>query len=157
VVRRCQELPGGELFRYVDDDGASHAVDSDDVNAYLRAITAEEFTAKDFRTWAGTVLAALALRDVRAFDSATQARKNLRRAIEGVARQLGNTPAICRACYVHPGVIEAYLDGATLGDPRRQAKRRAAGAFTGLHAEERGVLRLLRRRPRRQPARARAA
>jgi DNA topoisomerase I len=157
VVRRCQELPGQELFRYVDDTGTPRAVDSGDVNAYLREITSEDFTAKDFRTWAGTVLAARALQDVQTFESATQAKKTLLRAIEGVARQLGNTPAVCRTCYVHPRVIEAYMDGTTLGTLRPRAERRMTDSLAGLRPEEAAVLRLLRRRLRREPAPARAA
>ncbi len=157
IVRRCQELPGQELFQYVDDDGTVRTVDSDDVNAYLREVTGEDFTAKDFRTWAGTVLAALALQEVRTFRSATEAKKNVLRAIEAVARQLGNTPAICRKCYVHPGVIEAYMDGATLGALRPQTERRMRAALRGLRPEERGVLRLLRRRLRRAATPARRA
>src|SRR5262249_10920101 len=129
VVRRCQELPGQELFQYVDDDGTRRTVDSADVNAYLREVTGEDFTAKDFRTWAGTVLAALALRELQVSSSATQAKKNVLRAVETVARQLGNTPAICRKCYVHPGVIDAYMDGATLGAIRPQAERRMQSAL----------------------------
>jgi DNA topoisomerase-1 len=157
VVRRCQELPGQELFQYVDDDGTRRTVDSADVNAYLREVTGEDFTAKDFRTWAGTVLAALALQELHASSSATQAKKNVLRAVEAVARQLGNTPAICRKCYVHPGVIEAYMDGATLGAIRPQTERRMRTALASLRPEEAAVLRLLRRRLRRQPPAARAA
>jgi DNA topoisomerase-1 len=144
VVRRCQELPGQELFRYVDDTGTARAVDSADVNAYLRDVTAEDFTAKDFRTWAGTVLAALALRDTGAGGSATQARKNVLRATETVARQLGNTPAICRKCYVHPQVIEAYMDGTTLA---AISTRLTTPRLGRLRPEESALLRLLLRRP----------
>ena len=157
VVRRCQELPGQELFQYLDDEGVVRTVDSADVNAYLREITGEDFTAKDFRTWAGTVLAALALQELRTFTSTTQAKKNVLRAVEAVARQLGNTPAICRKCYVHPGVIDAYMDGATLGAIRPQTERRMRAALNGLRPEEAGVLRLLRRRLRREAPRTRAA
>jgi DNA topoisomerase-1 len=92
IVRRCQELPGHHLFQYLDDDGSRRTVDSDDVNAYLQSITGEEFTAKDFRTWSGTVLAAEALQAFEAFDSETQAKKNIVQAIESVAKKLGNTP-----------------------------------------------------------------
>jgi DNA topoisomerase-1 len=154
VVRRCQELPGQELFRYVDEAGTAHAVDSADVNAYLREATAEDFTAKDFRTWAGTVLAALALRDVKAAGSAARARTNVLRAIERVARQLGNTPAVCRKCYVHPQVIEAYMDGTTLP---AAARRRTTPRLGRLRPEETAVLRLLLRRPPRALPASRAA
>src|SRR6202012_588486 len=105
------DLPGQELFQYQDEDGGIHDINSDDVNAYLRAIAGDEYTAKDFRTWAGTVLAALALREFESFDSQTQAKKNVVRAIESVAERLGNTPTVCRKCYVHPAVLDSYLDG----------------------------------------------
>src|SRR5207248_1022266 len=99
IVRRLHELPGQELFQYVDADGARRTLDSADVNAYLREIGADDFTAKDFRTWAGTVLAALALAEVRRFRTVREARRNVGRAIERVAARLGNTPAICRKGY----------------------------------------------------------
>ncbi len=111
LVRRCQDVPGDELFQYLDHDGTPHDVDSADVNAYLYEIAGAEFTAKDFRTWAGTLLAA---RDLRAAPSGvkqTEARRHVVAAVESVSRELGNTPAVCRKCYVHPGVIDAYLDG----------------------------------------------
>jgi DNA topoisomerase-1 len=148
IVRRCQDLPGQELFQYVDDAGARQSIDSADVNAYLKEISGEEFTAKDFRTWAGTVLAALALRDHAASGSKTQARRNVVRAVESVAHSLGNTAAICRKSYVHPAVIEAYLDGIVVttrtnghADPRR-----------GLRPEEAAVLALLQQRLARDAA-----
>ncbi|HEX6415572.1 MAG TPA: DNA topoisomerase IB [Burkholderiales bacterium] len=103
IVRRMRDLPGYELFQYVDGDGVTRAVDSDDVNAYLKGIAGEEFTSKDFRTWAGTVLAAQALQRV--------GKSGLSRAIEEVARALGNTKAVCRNCYIHPAIIEAHRDG----------------------------------------------
>jgi len=111
VVKRCEELPGQMLFQYVDDSGAHRSVTSDDVNAYLRETTGEDFTAKDFRTWAGTLLAACALRDVARFESETEAKRNVLKAIDGVARKLGHTSAICRRAYIHPAVIDTYLDG----------------------------------------------
>src|SRR5437588_2266838 len=114
VVKRCQDLPGQVLFKYVDENGEQQQVDSGDVNDYLREIGGEDFTAKDFRTWAGTVLAARALQELEAFDSQTQAKKNVVRAIESVAGLLGNTTSVCRKCYVHPAVIDAYLDGSML-------------------------------------------
>jgi DNA topoisomerase-1 len=110
VIRACQELPGQELLQYVDEGGGLQDVTSGDVNAYLKEITGQDITAKDFRTWAGTVLAALALHEVREFDGAAQAKRNVRCAIERVAARLGNTATICRKCYVHPEVLEAYLD-----------------------------------------------
>ena len=111
IIRRSRDLPGQELFQYIDDAGETHSIDSSDVNDYLRAITGEDYTAKDFRTWSGTVLAALALQEFEKFDSEAQAKKNIVRAIESVAEKLGNTPSVCRKCYVHPVVLDAYLDG----------------------------------------------
>lgn len=111
IVRQCQELPGHELFEYLDAEGQRHTVDSADVNDYLREISGADFTAKDFRTWAGTVLASMALRTFEPFDSEKQAKKNVVQAIKDVARRLGNTPAVCRKCYLHPGVLECYMAG----------------------------------------------
>ena len=127
VVRRCQDLPGHELFQYVDDDGQRHTISSGDVNAYLRETAGEEFTAKDFRTWAGTVLAASALAG-KAPESETDAKRNVVEAIRAVAARLGNTAAICRKCYVHPGVVESYLGGTLDRIARRGGRRsRATG------------------------------
>ena len=128
VVRRCQELPGQELFQYVDEDGESDDVASDDVNAYLREIAGEDFTAKDFRTWAGTVLAYRALRALAAGDDERAAQRNVVEAIRPTAERLGNTPAVARGSYVHPAVLEAYLDGSLGGAlsrrPRSSSTRR---------------------------------
>ncbi len=144
IVKRCQELPGQELFQYIDADGARQTVDSADVNAYLREIGGEEFTAKDFRTWAGTVLTALALRHVQGFDSTAQAKRNIVRAMEAVAHQLGNTPAICRKSYVHPTVIDTYLDGRALTSVPKRRQQRVVDVMPGLRPEEAAVLALLR-------------
>jgi DNA topoisomerase-1 len=111
VVRSCRDLPGQLLFQYVDEEGTTHAIDSADVNDYLREAAGDEFTAKDFRTWAGTVLAARALQAFEAFDTQAQARHNVVAAMESVAKRLGNTASVCRKCYVHPAVVDAYLDG----------------------------------------------
>ena len=119
VVRRCRELPGKDLFQYVDDEGEVQSIDSGDVNNYLREISGEDFTAKDFRTWAGTVLAAQALTASDAATSEAQAKKNVNAAIEVVAERLGNTVAICRKCYVHPAIVESYMRGSTVEGLRR--------------------------------------
>ncbi len=111
IVKKCQDIPGQDLFQYVDREGRQHPVSSADVNSYLHEIAGEEFTAKDFRTWAGTVLAARTLLKLRTFDSKAQAKRNVVKAIELVARKLGNTKAVCRKCYIHPAVLNAYLDG----------------------------------------------
>jgi len=131
IVRRLQDLPGQELFQYVDEEGARRSVDSGDVNAYLREISGDEFTAKDFRTWAGTVLCALALAEAGPCASGRQAKRNVARAIERVAAQLGNTPAISRKCYVHPAVLEAYQHGQTITVPDEGDAEDVVLAFLG--------------------------
>ena len=112
LVRRMQDLPGQELFQYVDESGETRALQSDDVNAYLKEIAGEAFTSKDFRTWAGTTLAAEALRQAPPCGSLAEAKRNVLRAVESVAHRLGNTPAVCRKCYIHPEVLARYLRAA---------------------------------------------
>jgi len=146
IVKRTRDLPGQELFQYIDEDGETHSVDSSDVNDYLRNITGEEYTAKDFRTWSGTVLAALALQEFEKFDSETQAKKNIVRAIESVAEKLGNTPTICRKCYVHPAVLDAYLEGAPLDVMRERTEEKLAEDLHALQPEEAAVLAMLQQR-----------
>jgi DNA topoisomerase I len=146
VVKSCQELPGQELFQCLDEAGQRQDIDSTDVNDYLKEISGEDFTAKDFRTWAGTVLAARALQEFEEVDSQAKAKKNIVQAIEAVAQVLGNTPAICRKCYVHPAVLEAYLDGALIRNLRQQAEERMASALGRLRPEEAVVLALLQKR-----------
>jgi DNA topoisomerase-1 len=111
IVKRIRELPGQELFQYIDEAGERRSVESADVNAYIREAAGGEFTSKDFRTWAGTLLAAKALREAGPCESKAQAMRNVNMAIEGVAKMLGNTKAVCRKCYVHPNVVDAYLEG----------------------------------------------
>jgi DNA topoisomerase I len=115
IVQHCQSLPGQELFQYLDDDGRRQSVDSGDINAYLREISGREVTAKDFRTWAGTMLAAAALRKLGPAASERQAKANIVAAVDEVAHRLGNTRAVCRKYYVHPAILEAYLAGTVLG------------------------------------------
>jgi DNA topoisomerase I len=146
IVRSCQELPGQHLFQYIDEDGERQAVDSADVNEYLQEITGEPFTAKDFRTWAGTVLASLALSEFESFDSQAAAKRNITRAIEQVAAQLGNTVAVCRKSYIHPGVVEAYLDGTLLEVLRGQVEHVLREDLPDLSSEEAAVYVLLRQR-----------
>ena len=145
IVRRCQELPGEELFGYVDEQGETRDVGSQDVNDYLRQITGRDFTAKDFRTWAGTVLAARALQEFEQVDSQAKAKKNVVEAIESVAKKLGNTRAVCRKCYIHPAIIDSYMDGSML-ESLRQRARRLATPLQSLQPEEAAVLVLLQRR-----------
>ena len=146
TVKKCQDLPGQVLFQYLDSDGTRQRVTSEDVNTYLREITGEPFTAKDFRTWSGTVLAAAALQELEAVDTATGRKKNIARAIESVAKQLGNTKAVCRRCYVHPAVLEHYLDGATLDMLREKTASLMVKGGRHLSREETAVLALLHRR-----------
>src|SRR5260370_26980902 len=146
TIRACQELPGQELLQYLDEEGKRQDVTSSDVNAYLKEITGQDITAKDFRTWAGTVLAALALKEFERFDSAAQAKRNLRTAIERVAARLGNTPTICRKCYVHPEVLNSYLDGSLVLEIKSQVESELRDELTGLQPEEAAVLALLRAR-----------
>lgn len=111
TVKQCQDLPGHELFQYVDERGMRHTIDSADVNEYLRQITGQDFTAKDFRTWSGTVLATEALAAMPPFRSQTEAKRQINQAIDTVAGRLGNTRAVCRKCYIHPAVLTAHLGG----------------------------------------------
>lgn len=146
IIRKMRELPGQELFQYVDDDGQRHCIDSGDVNAYLREAAGEDFSAKDFRTWAGTVLATLALQAFERVDSQAQAKQNVVRAIENVARRLGNTPSICRKCYVHPAVIESYLDGSFAERLEERVQTELVEELQDLSPEEAAVLALLQQR-----------
>jgi len=146
IVKRCRDLPGYELFQYVDHDGERHSVSSDDVNDYLKETTGADFTAKDFRTWAGTVLAAMALQEFAAFDSEAAAKRNITQAIEEVAARLGNTASICRKCYVHPEVFEAYLDGTLAKGLREDIDAELTEDIADLTPEEVAVLAFLQRR-----------
>jgi DNA topoisomerase-1 len=142
AVARCQELPGQELFQYVDGAGRQRSITSADVNAYLHEAAGAPFTAKDFRTWNGTVLAAAALGELAATDGAVPTKTSVVRAIEAVAERLGNTVAICRRAYVHPAVIDAYLDGTLRGALARRP-RGLARELRGLDPEETSVAGLL--------------
>jgi DNA topoisomerase I len=146
IVRKSRDLPGYELFQYLDENGERQDVTSDDVNAYLREITGQDFTAKDFRTWAGTVLAALALQEAAPSEKETEAKKNIVRAIENVAERLGNTPSICRKCYVHPEIIDAYLEGTVIESLEQRIEQEMDNPGFGLRAEEQAVLGLLQAR-----------
>jgi DNA topoisomerase-1 len=145
IVKQCRDLPGYDLFQYIDEAGKRQSIGSADVNAYLKEITGEEFTSKDFRTWAGTVLAAQLLRDFEAVDSAAKAKKNIVRAVEAVAKRLGNTKAVCRKCYIHPAVFDAYVDGSMVRTLAQRA-RGVARSIEALTEGEAAVLGLLQRR-----------
>ena len=145
AVKACRDIPGYDLFQYYDEEGERHPISSDDVNSYLKEITGEDYTSKDFRTWAGTVLAAQMLNDFEKVDSEARAKKNIVSAVDAVAKRLGNTKAVCRKCYIHPAIFDAYLDGSmvkTIADRARRAARKA-GDFTEAEA---AVLGLLQRR-----------
>ena len=162
VIDRCQHLPGQELFHYLGEDGEPHHVTSDDVNRYLHEVSGEEITAKDFRTWAATNLAAVALAELERFDSNAKAKKNVVATVEQVAKKLGNTPAICRKCYIHPAVFEGYLDGSLVEGLQQRAEEVLADGGEGLTAEEIAVTAFLARRleqavsdPQHRPLKAR--
>lgn len=148
IIRECQELPGQDLLQYRATTGEIQSISSNDVNTYLKDVTGKEITAKDFCTWAGTVLAAIALKEIEAFDSDARAKKNMRAAGEHVAKQLGNTPAICRKCYVHPEIIDAYMDGTLIKNLTSRSEKMSRENLSGLEPEEAAVLALLRSRLR---------
>jgi DNA topoisomerase-1 len=145
VVKACRDLPGYELFQYIDADGHAQTIDSADVNQYLREISGEDFTAKDFRTWAGTVLAAQALAAVSAFNSNAEAKRNVVQAVESVAKKLGNTKAVCRKCYIHPAILDAYMDGATIRTIKSRASK-LARSRAALSDQELAVVDIIERR-----------
>jgi DNA topoisomerase-1 len=146
VVRQCQDLPGQRLFAYVAPDGTTQPVSSDDVNEYMRAAMGDDFSAKDFRTWAGTVLAARALQELDAAAAGAPTKQALKSAVERVATDLGNTPTVCRKCYIHPAIIGSYLDGTLASELTRRVETKLAREGAGLRSDERLVLSLLRRR-----------
>lgn len=146
VLDKLSDLPGQEVFQYVDENGGRHAIGSSDVNAYLKEISGEDFSAKDFRTWAGTVLASLALQEFEKFDSETQAKRNIMQAIENVSSRLGNTPSVCRKCYVHPAVLDSYLDGSLAAGLEQYVAQEMDESLSKLQPEEAAVMVLLRRR-----------
>ena len=153
TIKACRDLPGYDLFQYVDDAGKRHAIGSSDVNDYLHAITGKDYTSKDFRTWAGTVLAAQTLCEIEAFASDAQAKRNIIRAVESVAKRLGNTRAVCRKCYIHPAILDSYLDGSIL-KALAEHNGRAASKPGDLTPAEAAVLGLLQRVSRETRAKA---
>ena len=146
TVQQIQELPGQAIFQYVDDDGECQTVSSSDVNDYLRDVTGEDFTAKDFRTWSGTVLAAWSLNEFAEFDTDAAAKRNITQAIKTVARRLGNTPTVCRQSYVHPEILNAYLDGTLVQVLQDRVERELIGKLPRLRPEEAAVLAFLQKR-----------
>jgi DNA topoisomerase I len=152
IVKSCQDVPGQHLFQYLDDEGQRHGVTSQDVNDYLREISGQDFSAKDFRTWAGTVLAAIALTEFESFDTKAAAKRNLRDAIERVSSRLGNTPAICRKCYIHPQVLDCYLEGDLVNQLKDQIEEDLRTELDALKPEEAAVMSFLHRRLTRDAA-----
>jgi DNA topoisomerase-1 len=146
IVRACQELPGQDLLQYYDESGKLHAVTSGDVNCYLREISGRDVTAKDFRTWAGTLMAAMALKEVALFESVAQAKRNLKAAIARVSASLGNTPTICRKCYVHPEVLNGYLEKKLVLEIELASEGELLDELAQLRPEENALLVLLRTR-----------
>lgn len=144
IVRRCQALPGEDLFQYVDEEGVQQTIGSADVNDYLRSATDEDFTAKDFRTWSGTILALEALREVGPSATVREARAAIVKAIDRVAEQLNNTRAVCRKYYVHPMIFDRYLAGKISNGNGTRPPSGDGSAATGLSDEERAVVRLLK-------------
>lgn len=143
IVKRCQDLPGHELFQYLDENGELRTIESSDVNDYLREISGQDFTAKDFRTWGGTVTALNALEQLGVFESQTEGKKNVVEAIKQTAERLGNTPAICRKCYIHPGVLDAYMDGSLLSTLQAYDEQKKKMAREGLRPDEERALEFL--------------
>jgi DNA topoisomerase-1 len=146
IIAKLQDLPGQDLFQYVDDDGEVRNVSSQDVNEYLREITGEDFSAKDFRTWAGTVLTAIALKAQDKFENKKQAKSNITAAIKAVSTILGNTPAICRKCYVHPAVLENYLDQNSIEGLKQITEEALEREDVDLRSNEAAVLKFLESR-----------
>lgn len=146
IIKECLEIPGYEIFKYLDDEGERRRVDSEDVNAYLREITGSAFSAKDFRTWGGTLLAANTLRDLDPPATETEAKRSIKEAVEATAAELGNTPTICRKCYIHPAVFDAYQTGALRQFFLDHANEKP-GSPHALDPEELAVLALIRDLP----------
>ena len=152
IIKACRDLPGYDLFQYVGENGERCTVGSADVNAYLKEITGEEYTSKDFRTWAGTVLAAQMLREIGASRTQTESKRKIVSAVESVAKKLGNTKAVCRKCYIHPAIFDAYVDGSMTATVLQRARR--ARAAHDLSEGETAVLALLQKRLTRQRKKA---
>ncbi|MEQ1875098.1 MAG: DNA topoisomerase IB [Bdellovibrionia bacterium] len=149
IIRECRASRGQELFKYINDEGKCCTIRSDDVNAYLKELTNRNFTAKDFRTWAGTVLAAKALRDLPMFETETQAKRHINQALDSVAKKLGNTKTICRKSYVHPAILASYLDGDTIETVLVTSRFAPSPSSTGLDIDERATITLVARRVKR--------
>jgi DNA topoisomerase-1 len=150
IVKRCQDLPGYELFQYVDENGDACKIDSHDVNEYLREISGQDFTAKDFRTWSGTVLTAVTLAEIGECKSDSQAKKNIVAAIKQTSQRLGNRPATCRNYYVHPALVDAYMDGELVRAMAQPPEKPSTESAGGLRPEEVCVMQLIQRHERKE-------
>jgi DNA topoisomerase-1 len=146
IISKLQDLPGQDLFQYVDDDGEVRDITSQDVNEYLREITGDDFSAKDFRTLAGTVLTAVALNAQEKFENNKQAKSNIKTAISAVSKILGNTPAICRKCYVHPAIFESYLGQKSIEGLKQRTEEVLEKESVDLRESEKAVLKFLESR-----------
>jgi DNA topoisomerase-1 len=147
IVQRCQELRGEELFKFLDDEGKRQTVQAEDVNAYLQDITGRDISAKDFRTWAGTMLAAEALRQTGPAKTKREADRNIVAAVDLTAKRLGNTRSVCRKYYIHPALIEAYLEGSVLPPlPERKGWSARKPGGPALRQHEKDVLKFLKAR-----------
>ena len=146
IIQTCKELPGQDLFEYLDDSGQTTPITSTDVNNYLRSITNDNFTAKDFRTWAGTVAAVFALHEFPSYTTETEARKNIVQAVQKVSKILGNTPAVCRKSYIHPEVLHTYLDGSLRDTIENCIKKKPPKSIEALTQEEQAVFSFLKAR-----------
>ena len=144
IIDKMQDLPGQSLFQYKGADGELHSISSGDVNAYLKEISGQDFTAKDFRTWAGTVAASLALQELSEFENENGAKENIVAAVKTVSQKLGNTPAVCRKSYIHPAIFESYLDGSMLESLKQRVEEEISENVANLRPEEAAVLGLLR-------------
>lgn len=144
IIKQCRDIPGYELFQYLDETGQRQTVDSGDVNAYLREITQQDFTAKDFRTWGGTLLACLALKELGPCESESHAKKNVVQVVKEVAQHLGNRPATCRKYYIHPTILDIYSAGTLLEVWQQHFEQSEAEAVCSLSQEERAMMAILR-------------
>lgn len=145
ILKRCQEIPGYELFQYIDENGNQTSIDSSDVNSYLREITGEDFTAKDFRTWAGTVLASMAFQLNHVEEEASPKKKKVLECVTMVANLLGNTPSVCRKCYIHPEILQGYERGELIPAIQLSQEQKTIAPVEGLAPEEVAVLTYLKR------------
>ena len=144
LISDIKKIGGAKLFEYYDADGRVRAIRPSDVNEYIKAATGQEFSAKDFRTWGGTLLTAVELAEIGTAEDEKQAKRNLVRAVKRVAERLGNTPSVCRGCYIHPKVLASYQRGVTLEEFRRRVERSIRRIQPEYEPEELALLKLLR-------------